>query len=263
VTSRTRLDAAVVAHGLAESRARAQALILGGGITVDGTVVTRPAYPVGESARIALVHEPMPFVSRGGYKLHHAIEAFSLDFKDAIVLDVGASTGGFTDVALQSGAACVYAVDVGYGQLAWTLRNDERVVVMERTNIRHLESLPNQPDIAVIDTSFISLRQVLPPVRRLLRTGGECVALIKPQFEAGKGRVGRGGVVRDRRVWSDVLRTVLSFAAGSGWTVRALDRSPIRGPAGNVEFLTQLRNETSQDGIDVDEAIERVLAELE
>jgi 23S rRNA (cytidine1920-2'-O)/16S rRNA (cytidine1409-2'-O)-methyltransferase len=263
VVKRTRLDAAIVERGLAESRARAQALILGGGVTVDETVVTRPAHPVDEEARIALVHEPMPFVSRGGYKLRHALEVFDVQAEGAVVLDVGASTGGFTDVALQAGASRVYAVDVGYGQLAWTLRNDPRVVVMERTNIRHLESLPERPDLAVIDTSFISLRQVLPPVLGLLRDGGDTIALIKPQFEAGKGRVGRGGVVRDPEVWKDVLQTVLSFATASGWTVLGLDRSPIRGPAGNVEFLTHLRAGADVTAIDVDAAIATVLAGVE
>jgi 23S rRNA (cytidine1920-2'-O)/16S rRNA (cytidine1409-2'-O)-methyltransferase len=259
VADRRRLDAAVVERGLAESRARAQALILGGGVTVDGTVVTKPANPVTDEAQIALVREPMPYVSRGGLKLRHALDAFAVRIEDAIVLDVGASTGGFTDVVLQAGARRVYAIDVGYGQLAWTLRNDNRVVVMERTNIRHLTTLPEQADLAVIDTSFISLTLVLPPVAALLKEDGEVVALIKPQFEAGKGRVGRGGVVRDPAIWREVLIAVLTFAHETRWEVVGLTRSPIRGPAGNVEFLVHLSRGDRSHEIDVGSAIEAVL----
>lgn len=235
-----RLDAAVVQRGLAESRARAQSLILGGGVRVDGEVMARPSTRVMEDASIELVHAPLPYVSRGGIKLRHALDTFDLNAVDAIAADVGASTGGFTDVLLQAGAQRVYAIDVGYGQLAWTLRQDPRVVVMERTNIRHVESLPEPIDLAVIDVAFISLLQVLPTVQRLLRDGGQVVCLIKPQFEAGRGRVGRKGVVRDPQVWQEVLLRVLEFAAETGWCVRGLERSPIRGPAGNVEFLGQL-----------------------
>lgn len=237
---RQRLDAAVVQRGLAETRARAQALILGGGVTVDGQAVNKPATPVAPDAVIELVIPPLPYASRGGLKLRHALERFRLQVRNAVAIDVGASTGGFTDVLLEAGAARVYAIDVGYGQLAWRLRNDPRVVVMERTNIRAVESLPEPADLAVIDVSFISLRLVLPRVAALLRSDGEAVALVKPQFEAGRERVGKKGVVRDPEVWREVLTRVLTFAEDTGWRVRGVARSPILGPAGNVEFLAHL-----------------------
>jgi 23S rRNA (cytidine1920-2'-O)/16S rRNA (cytidine1409-2'-O)-methyltransferase len=238
---RQRLDAAVVERGLAESRARAQALIGGGAIAVDGEVVTKAGASVESKSRVELVREPMPYVSRGGLKLKHALDRFDVAVEGRVATDVGASTGGFTDVLLRAGAARVYAIDVGYGQLAWPLRNDERVVVMERTNIRHLESLPELVQLAVVDTSFISLRQVLPTVARLLESGGDAVVLIKPQFEAGRDQVGKKGVVRSPAVWAEVLYGVLEWAQGNGWSVLGLERSPIHGPAGNVEFLAHLR----------------------
>src|SRR5947209_10639228 len=169
---------------MAESRARAQAMILGGGVTVDGIVVTKPGSPIHPDATLALVSEPMPYVSRGGLKLEHALDAFDLDVHGVTAMDVGASTGGFTDVLLKRGAARVYAIDVGYGQLAWELRQDARVVVMERTNIRHVETLPEEIALAVVDVSFISLRTVVPAISPLLTDRADVVALIKPQFEA-------------------------------------------------------------------------------
>src|SRR5579875_2624693 len=178
--SRKRLDELVVERGLVETRARAQAVIIGGGVTVDGTLVSKPGLKVPEDAAIALVHEPLPYVSRGALKLKRALEAFAVSPAGQVVADIGASTGGFTDVLLEAGAAKVYAIDVGYGQLAWKLRQDQRVVVMDRTNIRHLDALPEPIDLAVIDTSFISLRQVLPAVQHLLRPGGQTMALVKP-----------------------------------------------------------------------------------
>lgn len=235
-----RLDVSVVDNGLAETRARAQALILGGGITVDGSPITKPATLVGSAAVIRLVNSPLPYVSRGGLKLRHALDAFEIEVTGCVAADIGASTGGFTDVLLRAGADRVYAIDVGYGQLAWTLRNDSRVTVMERTNVRYLESLPEQVDLTVIDVSFISLRLVLPVALRLLRPGGDVVCLVKPQFEAGSERVGRKGVVRDPHVWQDVLAMVLGSAIDQGWSVAGLERSPITGPAGNVEFLAHL-----------------------
>jgi 23S rRNA (cytidine1920-2'-O)/16S rRNA (cytidine1409-2'-O)-methyltransferase len=250
----------VVERGLAETRARAQSLILGGGVTVDGTAVTKPATLVDAGSQVALVKEALPYVSRGGLKLKHALDEFDINVRNAVALDIGASTGGFTDVLLKSGACRVYAIDVGYGQLAWTLRNDERVVVMERTNVRYLEHLPEEGDLAVIDVSFISLRQVLPAVKRLLRADGVIVCLIKPQFEAGRGKVGRKGVVRDEAVWREVLETVLSFAQEDGWRVEGLVRSPIRGPAGNVEFLAHLST-GGVGGVDLDGEIEGALRE--
>jgi 23S rRNA (cytidine1920-2'-O)/16S rRNA (cytidine1409-2'-O)-methyltransferase len=257
-TGKERLDAAVVMRGLAESRARAQALILGGGVSVDGAVVTRPATMVSEDSKIELVREPLPYVSRGGLKLRHALDRFDIDVEGRLAVDVGASTGGFTDVLLQAGAVRVYAIDVGYGQLAWTLRHDPRVVVMERTNIKHVSELPEPADLAVVDVSFISLRQVLPAVEHLLTQDGEAVALIKPQFEAGRDRV-KKGVVRDPEVWREVLQQTLAAAEAGGWTVLGLERSPIRGPAGNVEFLAHL-SRISCPAIDLESAIEHVVS---
>jgi 23S rRNA (cytidine1920-2'-O)/16S rRNA (cytidine1409-2'-O)-methyltransferase len=235
-----RLDALVVALGLAETRARAQALIMGGSVTVDGKVITKPGTRVDENITVALTAQGPQYVSRGGLKLRHGLDEFELDVEGMVAVDVGASTGGFSDVLLEAGAARVYAIDVGYGQLAWRLRNDPRVVVMERTNIRKVERLPELADLAVVDVSFISLRQVLPNLEPLLKPGGQAVLLIKPQFEAGRREVSKKGVVRDPAVWRSVLQGVLRFAAERGWSVLALTPSPIRGPAGNVEFLVHL-----------------------
>jgi 23S rRNA (cytidine1920-2'-O)/16S rRNA (cytidine1409-2'-O)-methyltransferase len=257
---RPRLDALVVERGLAETRARAQAIILGGGITVDGVVTTKPGTPVSADAVVSLVSDPMPYVSRGGLKLEHGLDSFDLHIEGAVAMDVGASTGGFTDVLLKRGATRVYAIDVGYGQLAWELRNDPRVVVMERTNIRHVESLPEEIQFAVVDVSFISLRIVLPSFSPLLAERADVVALIKPQFEAGRGQVGKGGVVRDPLVWQRVLADVLSAASASGWSIAGLERSPILGPAGNVEFLVHLRRGSETPVYDVPAAIQRVVA---
>jgi len=233
---------------------------MGGGVAVDGEVVTKAAQPVDATSRIELVSEPLKYVSRGGLKLAHALQEFDITVEGAVCLDVGASTGGFTDVLLQNGASRVYAVDVGYGQLAWTLRNDSRVAVMERTNIRGVSSLPEPIDLAVIDTSFISLRKVLPPVHDLLTDGGQVVALVKPQFEAGRASV-RKGVVRDPAIWREVLLGVVGYARESGFRVLHVTRSPIRGPAGNVEFLMQLVRSTSGEaqslGDEIARAVER------
>lgn len=259
--SRSRLDEIVVERGLAETRARAQAIIMGGGIKVDGSIVTKPGTRVPRQSSIDLVSQPLPYVSRGGLKLAHALREFHIDVTGDIAADIGASTGGFTDVLLQCGASRVYAIDVGYGQLAWTLRNDPRVVVMERTNIRDLGSLPELAAVATVDVSFISLRQVLPHVKILLAPVADVVALVKPQFEAGKGKVGKKGVVRDPAVWREVLAAVLDHAARTGWTVSALTRSPIRGPAGNVEFLVHLSLGHGAPLIDQAAAIDRVIGE--
>lgn len=246
-------------HGLAETRARAQAIIMGGGVTVDGKVMTKPGTRIPNGAAVQLLVQPLPYVSRGGLKLAHALHEFAVDVKDLVAVDVGASTGGFTDVLLQCGASRVYAIDVGYGQLAWELRNDKRVVVMERTNIRNVDALPEPADIAVVDVSFISLRQVLPQIQRLLKPGAQAIVLIKPQFEAGKGKVGKKGVVREPSIWKEVLARVLGEAAATGWTVSGLAKSPITGPAGNVEFLAHLTCENREPGTTVEEAIERVV----
>ncbi len=235
-----RLDVAMTERGLAETRARARALILAGDVLVNGQPETRAGALVDESAQITL-RAGLPYVSRGGLKLAHALDSFQIAVAGRVCLDVGASTGGFTDCLLQRGAQRVYAVDVGYGQLDWRLRSDRRVVIMERMNIRYLESLPEQPDLCVVDVSIISLRLVLPVVYRLSSAAAECVALVKPQFEAGRAQVGKGGVVRDEGVRRQVLADVIGAAEEIGWRAQGLVRSPITGPAGNVEFLLYLR----------------------
>lgn len=250
MATKVRLDQLLVRRGLAETRARAQALILAGEVWVNGVTRHKAGELIPDDAEIKLLGA-LPYVGRGGYKLAHALDTFALSPANLTALDVGASTGGFTDVLLQRGATRVYAVDVGYGQIDWRLRQDPRVVVLERTNIRYLEALPppegmESPaapvlvDCAVIDVSFISLKLVLPAVQRLIRPGAWIVALVKPQFEAGPAQVGKGGVVRDPAVHAAVLRDVLMFAAGIGIPPHGLTRSPITGPAGNVEFLAWL-----------------------
>lgn len=218
-------------------------MILAGDVSVGGRPVTRPATPVTEDAEV-VVAAPPRFVSRGGEKLDHALEAFGLDVRRVIALDVGASTGGFTDCLLQRGAAHVYAVDVGYGQLDYRLRADPRVTVVERTNIRYLEALPGgvRADLATVDVSFISLTKVLEPVARLLRPGSPVVALVKPQFEARREEVRRGGVVRDPQVHAAVLGRVAAWAVERGFRVRGLTASPVLGPAGNREFFLLVRS---------------------
>jgi 23S rRNA (cytidine1920-2'-O)/16S rRNA (cytidine1409-2'-O)-methyltransferase len=236
---KVRLDILVVQRHLSESRAKAQALIRAGEVTVDGHVFDKPGMSVPADA-VVVVREQSPYVSRGGYKLTAALDAFGVDPRAQVCLDVGASTGGFTDVLVQRGASLVYAVDVGRGQLAWRLRGHPRVVSMERTDIRSVESLPNAIDLAVVDVAFISLRRVLPPVHRLIRRDGLVVALVKPQFEAGRKQVGRGGVVRDPIVHRRVLEDLLAWAEEHGWRVAGAVASPITGAAGNREFLILL-----------------------
>lgn len=271
MAKKVRLDQLLVQRGLAESRARAQALILAGDVRVAGAPRLKAGEMIAPDADIELT-SALPYASRGGYKLAHGLDAFGLSPAGLVALDIGASTGGFTDVLLQRGAARVYAVDVGYGLLDWRLRQDARVVVVERTNIRYLEALPQiagrqtgRPadrqtnhthphtpsplhppapavlaDCAVIDVSFISLKLVLPAVQRLITPPAWIIALIKPQFEAGQAQVGKGGVVRDPAVHAMVLREILSFAGVTGLTAHGLTRSPITGPAGNIEFLAWL-----------------------
>jgi 23S rRNA (cytidine1920-2'-O)/16S rRNA (cytidine1409-2'-O)-methyltransferase len=231
-----RLDLLVVERGLADSRQQAQRLIMAGQVAVDERVVDKPGTRVPISAKLS-VTAGLPYASRGGFKLAAALDAFGLDVRGRIAADVGASTGGFTDCLLQRGAARVYAIDVGYGQLAWKLQQDPRVVVMDRTNARYLEHLPEPVDLATIDVSFISLKLILPAVTGWLREGGWIVALIKPQFEAGREQVGKGGVVRDPAVHRSVLEEIVAWAASRDLVLKGLIRSPITGPAGNLEFL--------------------------
>jgi 23S rRNA (cytidine1920-2'-O)/16S rRNA (cytidine1409-2'-O)-methyltransferase len=237
-----RLDKLMVERGLAQSRERARSLILAGRVLVGDLVVDKPGTPVRSDLKIRLKGEDIPYVSRGGLKMARALEVFAVRVAGRIAIDVGASTGGFTDCLLQHGAALVYAVDVGYGQLAWKLRQDPRVVSMERTNIRHLEpgQLPERPSLAVIDASFISLEKVLPPTLALLADEAEIIALIKPQFEVGRGEVGKGGVVRDAAKQAAVIERIRLLATSLGCRVLGETESPILGPKGNREFLIWL-----------------------
>ena len=234
-----RLDAALVTRGLAQSREKAQALILSGCVFVGGQRASKASQQVAPADELTVRGAPFPYVSRGGLKLEKAMEVFQLDVRDAVAMDVGASTGGFTDVLLRAGARRVYAIDVGYGQLDWKLRNDPRVTVLERTNARYLtpSDFPEPPTLGVMDVSFISIRLILPALRAILGPSGRVVTLVKPQFEAGRERVGKKGVVRDASVHCEVLRSLLDYAGRNGWCVRAASFSPITGPEGNIEFL--------------------------
>jgi 23S rRNA (cytidine1920-2'-O)/16S rRNA (cytidine1409-2'-O)-methyltransferase len=241
-----RLDIALVERGLAVSRERARALILAGQVRVDGQPATKAGTPVPADADVAIDAPDHPYVGRGGIKLAHALDVFGIDVRDRLALDVGASTGGFTDALLQRGAARVVALDVGHGQLDWKLRNDPRVVVLERVNARTLtpEQLPADArrfDVATIDVSFISLRQILPAVAPLLAPAGEAIALVKPQFEAGREDVGKGGIVRDPAVQERVVEAVTRAAQALGLTRAGMVESPITGMEGNREFLLHLR----------------------
>ncbi len=237
-----RLDKLLVQQGLVTSRERARALILAGKVVVDDHRVDKAGIKVEVDAHLRLKGEDIPFVSRGGLKLQKGLEQFAIDVSGRVAIDVGASTGGFTDCLLQHGAAKVYAVDVGYGQLAWKLREDPRVINLERCNIRTLqaESLQEPPSLAVIDASFISLSKVLPQTLELLSATAEVLALIKPQFEVGKGLVGKGGVVKDEKLHQQVIDDVQEMALELGCQVLGVTESPILGPKGNKEFLLHL-----------------------
>ena len=240
---KTRLDLAVFERGHTESREKAKALIMAGAVYVNGQKQLKAGTNVTEDDVIEVRGEKMPYVSRGGFKLEKAMNEFGLTLEGKVCMDIGASTGGFTDCMLQNGAVKVYSIDVGYGQLAWKLRTDERVVNLERTNFRYVteEQVPEPVDFASVDVSFISLRIILPVLRERLRDGGQAVCLIKPQFEAGKGQVGKNGVVREKETHERVLREICLFAPSFGWHVQQLTYSPIKGPAGNIEFLADIR----------------------
>jgi len=237
-----RIDRLLVDRGLVASRERARRLVMAGAVLVGDRPVTKPGTEVAADAVVRLRGTESPYVSRGGEKLVGALDVFGVDVRDAVALDVGASTGGFTDCLLQRGARRVYAVDVGYGQLAWTLRQDARVVVLERTNARHLEAgmLPERPGLAAVDVSFISLAKILPAVTRVLAPGATIMALVKPQFEAGRGRVGKGGVVRDPAVRAEAVRSVRDVAGTLGLDVRGEAESALPGPKGNREVFLWL-----------------------
>ena len=244
-----RLDVLLVSLGLAESRAKAQATIMAGEVYVNGQKADKSGMEVGITSNVEVRGSACPYVSRGGLKLEKALRNFGVDPTGYVCSDSGASTGGFTDCLLQQGASKVFAIDVGYGQLAWKIRNDPRVVVMERTNIRYVtpEDLGQPLDLSVIDVSFISLSLVLPVVKTLLKPTGQVLCLIKPQFEAGRDKVGKKGVVRDAAVHEEVLQNFITLAKSLGFTIRNLTFSPVKGPEGNIEFLAHLSLQPGED----------------
>ena len=238
-----RLDQLLFDRHLTESREKAKTTIMAGMVYVNGQKETKPGTAVPPEADVEVRGSALPYVSRGGLKLEKALRVFPVSPRDKVCLDCGASTGGFTDVMLQNGARKVYAVDVGYGQLAWSLRQDQRVVCMERTNVRYLttDEIPETVDFVSADLSFISLRLILPAVYGLLAEQGDMICLVKPQFEAGKEKVGKKGVVRDPDVHREVLESFLGYSAEAGFALQGLDYSPIRGPEGNIEYLAWLK----------------------
>ena len=249
MSDKMRLDVAVFERGYAETREKAKAMIMAGSVYLNGQKALKGGVNIKESDVIEVRGAVNPFVSRGGLKLDKAMKSFGLDLSGNVCMDIGASTGGFTDCMLTNGASKVYAIDVGYGQLAWKLRCDERVVNLERTNFRYVtrEQVPDEVDFASVDVSFISLKLILPVMHTLLKDGGHSVCLIKPQFEAGKENIGKKGVVRDKSVHEDVVRNITSFAAENGFKVLGVDFSPIKGPEGNIEYLCYLeKNDSAQ-----------------
>ena len=261
-----RLDVLLTEKNFFDSRARAKAMIMAGKILVNGQKVDKAGTLIAPDAQIRILGEEMPFVSRGGLKLQKALDIFKINMVGRIAADVGASTGGFTDCMLQHGARMVYAIDVGYGQLAWKLRSNVQVVNMERTNIRNVtrqDLYYGLPDFVSIDVAFISLEKVLPIVYDLLKDSGEVVALIKPQFEAGREFVGKRGVVRDKKIHAAVIERVLTFAAEIGFSVVALDFSPVKGPEGNIEYLAHLIKDGASAGVEVSAVVDSAHEELD
>lgn len=241
--AKIRLDILLHTQGLAPSREKARAMIMAGEVKVNGVQIDKPGTGVNEAAEITIESISPRYVSRGGFKLEKAIQDFQVDFQNKVMLDVGASTGGYTDCALQNGARKVYALDVGYGQLDWSLRNDSRVVNIERTNVRYftLQDLGEQVDIITVDVSFISTALVFPVIKDLLHEDGVIISLIKPQFEAGKDKVGKKGVVRDASVHRQVLLQCIDYARRAGLNCTGITYSPITGPQGNIEYLLYLK----------------------
>lgn len=256
-----RLDVLLVKKGLAESREKAKAIIMSGIVYVDNNKEDKAGQTFNEDALIEVRGNTLRYVSRGGLKLEKAMNCFGVTLEGKIAMDVGASTGGFTDCMLQNGAKKVYSVDVGYGQLAWSLRTDERVVNLERTNIRYVteEQIPDPIDFISVDVSFISLTLVLPVAWKLLKDQACMVCLVKPQFEAGKDKVGKKGVVREPQIHKEVIRKVADCAVGLGFAVKGLDYSPIKGPEGNIEYLLFLQKTDSEGGLS-DEIIDQTVA---
>lgn len=249
-TRKERIDVLLVERGLAETREKAKRAIMAGLVYTNEERLDKPGEKVNEDIPLAIKGKALPYVSRGGLKLEKALEVFAVDVKDKILLDIGASTGGFTDCALQNGAKMSYALDVGYNQLAWKLRQDERVVVMERTNFRYVTAADlsgEMPNFAVIDVSFISLTLILPVLKTLLVQGSDIVTLIKPQFEAGREQVGKKGIVRDKKVHLEVIEKMIDFSISQGYSVMDLSYSPITGGDGNIEFLLHLRWEGERE----------------
>ncbi len=244
-----RLDLLLVRKGFFPSRERARGEIRAGHVLVEGRTELRPGREYPEEISISLTGETLRYVSRGGLKLEKALDVFSIDPGGRVCLDCGASTGGFTDCMLQNGASKVYAVDVGYGQLAWKLRCDERVVNLERTNFRYVtkNEIPDEIDFASVDVSFISLKRIIPVMRELLKDSGEAVCLIKPQFEAGQEHLNKKGVVKDKKVHADVIDDICSFAFENGFSVIGTDYSPVKGPEGNIEYLMYIRKSDSPE----------------
>ena len=269
--AKERLDVILVSRGLATSREKAKAVIMAGDVFVNGQREDKPGTAFDESkiTSLEVKGDELPYVSRGGLKLEKAMKSFELSLNGFICMDIGASTGGFTDCMLQNGASKVYSVDVGHGQLAWKLRSDERVVCMEKTNFRYLkrEDIDDDLDFASVDVSFISLTKILIPARHLLKDGGEMVCLIKPQFEAGREKVGKKGVVRDPEVHREVIAKVIDFAGIIGFQVKSLEFSPVRGPEGNIEYLLYIRKDAERneevDGITEGEGLHRLSEVLE
>ncbi len=268
MSDKKRLDVLVYEAGLAESREKAKALIMAGVIYVDNQKSDKPGTTYPETVNIELRGNKLKYASRGGLKLEKALKVFPIDLNNKITMDIGASHGGFTDCMLQNGARKVYSVDVGYGQLVWKLRNDERVVNLERTNVRYItkEQVPDELDFFSVDVSFISLCLVLPAARPLLKDGGQAVALIKPQFEAGRENVGKKGVVRDKKIHIDVIKKIYDFCLENGFSVLDLDYSPIKGPEGNIEYLIYIEKSdspVSEKQIDIESVVAQSHGELD
>lgn len=259
--AKTRLDVLLVDRGLFSSRARAQAEIMAGNVLVNEVKIDKPGTSISEEVTIRILGNQLPYVSRGGLKLEKALKIFPISLHDKVVADIGASTGGFTDCALQNGAKKVFAIDVGYGQLAWKLRSDARVVNLERTNVRYLQTsiLGELVDVVTIDVAFISLALVLPVAFKIVKDDGFVIALIKPQFEAGKENVGKKGVVRDADVHKQVIMNVLQMAKGLNFGIAGLDFSPIKGPEGNIEYLLLLKK-SSNDVVN-EEMVDKIVEE--
>ena len=268
MSDKIRLDIALTQKGLAESREKAKALIMAGQVYLNGQKELKAGASVKPDDEIEVRGSRNPFVSRGGLKLQKAAEEFDIDLSGCVCMDIGASTSGFTDCMLTHGAKKVYSIDVGYGQLAWKLRTDERVVNMERTNFRYVthEQIPEDIDFASVDVSFISLKIILPVLRELLKSDGQAVCLIKPQFEAGREKIGKKGVVRDPQVHIEVVENTVAFALENGFDVKNLDFSPIKGPEGNIEYLMNIeKSEAPQKlcGITPEELVELSHGELD